>query len=74
MTAKVEVVSGGSKGIGLAISKALLEKGFQVLSVVRTERKSIVNSKFSELRLDLSAADSSAPLISFLNNEAIKKS
>ena len=57
---KVAIVTGGSRGIGLAICKELLEKGMTVVAVARNPKtleevqSEIANDKFSTKAMDVS--------------------
>lgn len=73
MTNRVVVVSGGSKGIGYAISKTLLERDYTVISLARSARKPFVNSKFYEVKLDLLDDTAASTYSSFLIENGITK-
>ena len=58
---KTAIVTGASKGIGWALSKALLEQGFEVIGTSRSGAVPIEHQQFHPMQLDLT------------NRESIKK-
>ena len=55
MTAKIAIITGASSGMGAAISKQLLEDGFEVYGLARDFSKSDIDSKsFHQIKLDFS--------------------
>lgn len=64
--AKVAVVTGGSKGIGLEISKRLVGKGVKVISLTRTSYKPIQSNFFEECNVDLSQDNSGERVLDYL--------
>jgi NADP-dependent 3-hydroxy acid dehydrogenase YdfG len=59
LTDKVAVVTGASKGIGLAVTKALVEEGARVVAGARTTAGLKELDRITAVALDL--ADPSAP-------------
>jgi len=53
MSSPIALITGGSSGIGLAVSEKLLDRGYQVYSVSRNPARGTKNRYFSPLELDL---------------------
>lgn len=73
---KQAVVSGGTKGIGLAICASLLENGFRVFSISRTEGdsaplKSRYPEQFTTLYADLSVKSEVQRVTGFLKEQIL---
>ncbi|MAC34679.1 MULTISPECIES: SDR family oxidoreductase [Idiomarina] len=71
--AKIALVTGGSKGIGLEISKRLVEKGVKVISLTRTTYKPIQSNFFEEFNVDLSHDDSGERVLDYLRLNEISE-
>ena len=56
--AKTALITGASKGIGLALAKQLLEKGLTVLGTSRSGRVKIEHQNFQAIQLDLAQKES----------------
>lgn len=53
------VLTGASSGIGLAMTKVLLKKGYSVIGIAKTAGSETIKSeKFKMVNLDLSQLDS----------------
>ncbi len=57
MSSSVALITGGSSGIGLALSELLLERGYLVCSVSRNPDRGINSERFIPLELDLGRLD-----------------
>jgi NAD(P)-dependent dehydrogenase (short-subunit alcohol dehydrogenase family) len=60
---KVAVVTGASKGIGLAVTRALVEEGALVVAGARTTESLVGLDRVTAMALDLAASDAPARLI-----------
>ena len=63
LTDKVAVVTGASKGIGLAITRALVEEGALVVAGARTTESLKGLPRVIAMSLDLAASDAPAKLV-----------
>lgn len=70
---KVALVTGGSKGIGLEISRLLVEKGVKVISITRTNYKPIQSSLFEEFNVDLCDDDSGKEVVEYLYKNKVNE-
>ncbi|AAV81385.1 SDR family oxidoreductase [Idiomarina loihiensis] len=71
--AKVALVTGGSKGIGLEISRLLVGKGVKVISLTRTTYKPIQSRLFEEFNVDLSNDDSGERVLEYLRMNEVNE-
>jgi short-subunit dehydrogenase len=51
------MITGGSRGIGMALSEILLNRGYKVFSISRNTNHGIDHEKYFEIQLDLSDQD-----------------
>jgi NAD(P)-dependent dehydrogenase (short-subunit alcohol dehydrogenase family) len=63
LTGKVAVVTGGSRGIGLATVRVLLEEGMRVLAASRRTTPELEATAAVHMAVDLTAADGPARLV-----------
>jgi NAD(P)-dependent dehydrogenase (short-subunit alcohol dehydrogenase family) len=63
LTDKVAVVTGASKGIGLAVTRALLDEGAHVVAGARSSESLEGTQRVTAVALDLASPDAPARLI-----------
>jgi NAD(P)-dependent dehydrogenase (short-subunit alcohol dehydrogenase family) len=63
LSGKTAIVTGGSKGMGLAIVKVLIDEGVTVISVSRTISAELAATGATALTADLSAPDSASRVV-----------
>jgi short-subunit dehydrogenase len=72
MSCPIALITGGSSGIGLSISKELLNRGYRVYSVSRKPERGLENPQFFPLRLDLSEHSKITPFcLNFLKEYGV---
>lgn len=69
MNKKVILITGGSKGIGLAISKLFLKRKYSVINASRTDSGTIKNKKYYFFKTDVSKEKEVKALFDFINNK-----
>ena len=68
---KIVLITGGSGGIGLDISKNYIKNNAKVISLTRTMTKEIVSKNFRQIKIDLSNNDKVKKAANKLKNEKI---
>ncbi len=69
MSNKVILITGGSKGIGLAVTKLFLKKNYFVVDASRTKSEIIKNKKYYFFKTDVSKEKEVKSLFDFINNK-----
>ena len=57
MTNKTAMITGGSRGIGRALSEILLNRGYKVFSISRSTNHGVDSESYFEIQLDLADQD-----------------
>jgi len=57
MTIKTAIITGGSRGIGKALSEILLNRGYKVFSISRSTNHGVDSESYFEIQLDLADQD-----------------
>jgi len=66
MNKKVVLVTGGSKGIGLAVTKMFLKKNYFVIDASRTKSNAVKNKKYIFVKTDVSKEKEVKALFGFI--------